>query len=507
MSGAQLVGFDNDSYLQQQTEAIIERMNKCNGKLYLECGGKLLYDYHASRVLPGFDPNVKMKVFKTLKDKIDVIICIYANDIERRKVRSDFGITYDTDVFKMIDDFADWGIVVNKVVVTRFSGQPSAILFINRLNRRGIKVYTHKAPSGYPSNVELIVSDEGYGENPYIETDRPLVLVTAPGPGSGKLATCLSQLYHDYTAGKRSGYAKFETFPIWNLPIDHPVNVAYEAATADIGDINQIDHFHLTAYGMQAVNYSRDMEAFPLLKRIIESITKEPSFYKSPTDMGVNRCGFGIIDDEAVRHAAYQEIIRRYYTSACDYAQGIGTLEAVNRIRIMMDNLHLNTLMRKTVPAAEEALKNAVSKGKGHDGIVCAAAIELSDGSIITGSNSDILHASSALILNATKFLAGIPKAIDLIPKNTIESIRRMKRDVLNGRRVSLDLDETLICLAMSAAVNPSAQTALDKLPLLRGCEVHMTHLPSVGDANGLRKLGLHTTSEPKFPTSNLLDE
>jgi len=501
------LGFDCERYLHEQTLSIIERMKACDGKLYLECGGKLLYDYHASRVLPGFDPNVKMRVFQSLRDQIDVIVCIYADDIERRKVRSDFGITYDIDVFKMIDDFADWGITVDKVVVTRFSGQGSAVQFINRLTRRGIKVYTHKATDGYPTNVDLIVSDDGYGANPYIETDRPVVLVTAPGPGSGKLATCLSQLYHDYRVGRHSGYAKFETFPIWNLPIDHPVNVAYEAATADIGDINQIDHFHLSAYGIQAVNYSRDMEAFPLLKRIIEKITGAASFYKSPTDMGVNRCGFGIIDDEVVRMAAGQEIVRRYYASACDYAQGIGSHEAIDRIGIMMDNLHLDTMMRSTVPAAEEAWKAAVEKGKGRDGIVCAAAIELPDGTIITGSNSDILHAASALILNATKHLAGIPKAIDLIPKNTIESIKRLKRDVLNGRRVSLDLDETLICLAMSAAVNPSAQTALDKLPALRGCEVHLTHLPSVGDANGLRKLGLHTTSEPRFASSNLLGE
>jgi len=501
------LGFDNEKYLREQTHSILERMESCDGKLYLECGGKLLFDYHASRVLPGFDPNVKMRVFHTLKDKIDVIVCIYADDIERRKIRSDFGITYDSDVFKMIDDFADWGLKVNRVVVTRFSGQPAAVQFMNRLVRRGIKVYTHKATNGYPLDIDLIVSDAGYGANPYIETDRPVVLITAPGPGSGKLATCLSQLYHDYRAGRKSGYSKFETFPIWNLPIEHPVNVAYEAATADIGDVNQIDHFQLSAYGIQAVNYSRDMEAFPLLKRIIEKITGESSFYKSPTDMGVNRCGFGIVDDAKVRTAACQEIIRRYYAAACDYAHGIGTLEAINRIRIMMDTLKLHTMMRPTVPAAEEALKIAVSKGKGRDGIVCAAAIQLKDGSIVTGSNSEILHASSALILNATKRLAGIPQQIDLIPKNTIESIRRMKRDVLSGRRVSLDLDEVLICLAMSAAVNPSAQAALEKLPLLKGCEVHMTHIPSAGDANGLRKLGLHTTSEPRFPSLNLLDE
>ncbi len=501
------VGFDNEKYLREQTQAILQRMQQCDGKLYLECGGKLLFDYHASRVLPGFDPNVKMRVFQTLKDKLDVIICIYAEDIERRKIRSDFGITYDTDVFKMIDDFADWGIAVTRVVITRFNGQPSAIQFKNRLNRRGIQVVTHKATNGYPTDVDAIVSDDGYGANPYIETEHPVVIVTAPGPGSGKLATCLSQLYHDYRRGVKSGYAKFETFPIWNLPIDHPVNVAYEAATADIGDVNQIDHFQLSAYGVQAVNYTRDMEAFPLLKRILEKITQQSALYKSPTDMGVNRCGFGIVDDQVVRAAACQEIIRRYFASACDYARGIGSLEAINRIKLLMETLGLTTAMRTTVGAAEEALKRAVAKGKGRDGIVCAAAMELPDGTVVTGSNSDILRASSALVLNAAKRLAGIPKAIDLIPKQTIESIRHLKRDVLSGRRVSLDLDETLICLAMSAPINPSAQYALEKLPLLRGCEVHLTHLPSVGDSNGLRKLGLNTTSEPKFPSANLLDE
>lgn len=501
------VGFDNEKYLREQTQAILQRMQQCDGKLYLECGGKLLFDYHASRVLPGFDPNVKMRVFQTLKDKLDVIICIYAEDIERRKIRSDFGITYDTDVFKMIDDFADWGIAVTRVVITRFNGQPSAIQFKNRLNRRGIQVVTHKATNGYPTDVDAIVSDDGYGANPYIETEHPVVIVTAPGPGSGKLATCLSQLYHDYRRGVKSGYAKFETFPIWNLPIDHPVNVAYEAATADIGDVNQIDHFQLSAYGVQAVNYTRDMEAFPLLKRILEKITQQSALYKSPTDMGVNRCGFGIVDDQVVRAAACQEIIRRYFASACDYARGIGSLEAINRIKLLMETLGLTTAMRTTVGASEEALKRAVAKGKGRDGIVCAAAMELPDGTVVTGSNSEILHASSALVLNAAKRLAGIPKAIDLIPKQTIESIRHLKRDVLSGRRVSLDLDETLICLAMSAPINPSAQYALEKLPLLRGCEVHLTHLPSVGDSNGLRKLGLNTTSEPKFPSANLLDE
>ncbi len=359
------IGFDNNRYLEQQKSAILERVNSIDGKLYLECGGKLLYDYHASRVLPGFDPNVKMRVFQALKDEIDVIVCIYAEDIERRKIRNDFGITYDTDVFKIIDDFSDWGLEVNKVLITRYNGQPGATQFMNRLKRRGITVYTHKATEGYPNDVDIIVSDDGYGANPYIETTGRVVIVTAPGPGSGKLGTCLSQLYHDYRAGKKSGYAKFETFPIWNIPIDHPVNKAYEAATVDIGDFNQIDHFHLTTYNEPAVNYSRDMEAFPLLKRIIEKITGEESFYRSPTDMGVNRAGFGIIDDGVVREASLQEIVRRYYITAAEYAQGTGTSKALDRIKLLLDEMKLKKEMRRTVPAAKEALKVGVKKGRG----------------------------------------------------------------------------------------------------------------------------------------------
>jgi uncharacterized protein (UPF0371 family) len=501
------IGFDNEKYLKEQKEAILQRMEASDGKLYLECGGKLLFDYHASRVLPGFDPNVKMRVFQSLKDQIDVIVCIYAEDIERRKMRNDFGITYDTDVFKMIDDFAQWGLDVKKVVITRYQGQYGATQFMNRLKRRGITVYTHNVTDGYPTDVDTIVSDSGYGANSYIETDHPVVLVTGPGPGSGKLGTCLSQLYHDYRQGTLSGYAKFETFPIWNLPIDHPVNKAYEAATVDIGDVNQIDHFHLSTYNEQSVNYSRDMEAFPLLKRIIEKITKKPSFYQSPTDMGVNRVGFGIIDDTIVQEASKQEVIRRYFITASDYAQGIGTSDALSRIKILMDSMNLTPSMRPTVEPSHIALQNAIGKGKGHDGIVCAAAIELPDGSIVTGSNSELMHAASALLLNAVKQLAHIPKEIDLIAKSTINSIRHLKKDVLNGRRISLDVEETLICLAMSAASNPSAKVALDKLPLLRNCEVHLTHLPSDGDINGMRKLTLHVTSEPKFPSKTLLGE
>ncbi len=501
------VGFDNNKYLEEQTAAILERVAQFDNKLYLECGGKLIYDYHASRVLPGFDPNVKMQVFQSFKDKIEIIICIYAGDIEKKKVRADFGITYDTDTMKLIDDYSSWGLKVSGVVITRYEEQPAAVQFKNRLERRGIKVYTHKYTKGYPTDVDLIVSDEGYGANEYIETERPVVVITAPGPGSGKLATCLSQFYHDYRRGIKSGYAKLETFPVWNLPLSHPVNVAYEAATADLGDVNMIDNFHLEAYGKTAVNYNRDIDAFPVLKRIIEKITGEKSFYQSPTDMGVNRCGFGIFDDEAVSCAAKQEIIRRYFKSSCDYIKGSGSKQAIDKIKILMDNLELHSNDRITVPAAREALEDGVKRGKGRDGIVSGAAIQLNDGTIITGTNSETMHAASALILNATKYLAGLPKSMHLIPENIISSVHYLKDKVLDGRRVSLDLDEVLIALSISAAANPAAQTAMEKLKELHDSEVHLTHLPSSGDAAGLRKLGINHTSDPQFASNQLVDE
>ena len=498
------IGFDNEKYLQEQTRYIMERMEKNHGKLYLECGGKLLYDYHASRVLPGFDPNVKMRVFQSLKDKIDVIICIYAGDIEHRKIRSDFGITYDADVLKMIDDFSQWGLTCKRVVITRYDGQEGPLHFKELLEQRGIKVYLHKATKGYPNDVDLIVSDEGYGANPYIETERPVVIVTGPGPGSGKLATCLSEMYHDYKAGRASGYAKFETFPIWNLPIDHPVNIAYESATADIGDKNRIDHFHLAAYGKVAVNYSRDLEAYPLLKRILEKITGKECVYKSPTDMGVNRCGFGIIDDGVVRKAAEQEIIRRYLKSACDYVEGLGTKETEERSKEIMLRCSLSPKDRPVVPAAEMALESGIARNKGLNGIVCAAAIELPDGSIVTGCNSALMHASSSVILNALKALAKIPDEVYLIPSTIIESVTTVKRDILLGRGVSINLDELLICLAMSATIDKNAKEALFYLPMLKGCEMHLSHIPSSGDTAGLRKLGMHVTSDPRYPRANL---
>ncbi|MDG5815247.1 DUF1846 domain-containing protein [Chitinispirillales bacterium ANBcel5] len=498
------VGFDNEKYLEQQLNAIKERVSLFQNKLYLEFGGKLLYDYHAARVLPGFDPNVKMRLLQKLKDNAEVILCIYAGDIERKKIRADFGITYDSDALKLIDDLSEWDINVAAIVITRYEKQAAAKAFKSKLERRGVKVFTHGFTKGYPGDVETIVSQEGYGSNAYIETTKPIVVVTGPGPGSGKLATCLSQLYHDHKRGIESGYAKFETFPVWNLSLKHEVNVAYESATADLKDVNLIDHFHLEAYGNVAVNYNRDTEAFPLLKRIIERITGKPSIYRSPTDMGVNRVAFGITDDSVVREAAKQEIIRRYFRSACEYAIGLVEIETQQRIELILSDLGAEIEQRSVVLPAREAAVEAKHKGKGNEGIYCGAAIELMDGTIITGSNSPLMHAASSLVLNATKHIAGIPEEMHLLPPNITESLARLKKYILEGKKVSLDLDETLIALGISAISNPAAEMALTKLKELRNCEVHMTHIPTPGDEAGLRKIGVNLTSDPNFSTKLL---
>jgi uncharacterized protein (UPF0371 family) len=498
------IGFDNEKYLREQSQAILERVEKSDNKLYLEFGGKIIFDYHAARVLPGFDPNIKMRLLQKLKDKAEILLCIYAGDIERKKLRADFGITYDAAALKLIDDLREWGIDVRAVVITRFADQPAAKIFKNKLERRNVKVFTHAFTKGYPTEVDLIVSDEGYGANEYIKTKKPLVVVTGPGPGSGKLATCLSQLYHDYKRGIKSGYAKFETFPIWNLPLKHPVNVAYEAATADIRDFNMIDSFHLEAYDKIAVNYNRDVEAFPLLRRILEKITGSESIYKSPTDMGVNKAGFGIVDDEAVKEAARQEIIRRYFRYACEYMMGFADKETTERVELIMEELGIKPDDRKVVEAARKAAIETERKKKGHEGFFCGAALELKDGSTITGKNFSLMHASSSLILNAIKRLAEIPDKLHLLSPNIIESIGNLKKQVLNAKAVSLDLGETLIALAMSAATNPTAQLAMEKLKELQGCEVHLTHIPTPGDEAGLRRLGVNVTSDPNFSTTSL---
>jgi uncharacterized protein (UPF0371 family) len=497
-------GFDNDLYLREQEKAILERMARFGNKLYLEFGGKLLFDFHAARVLPGYDPNVKMKLLRDLRSQADIILCIYAGDIERKKVRADFGITYDVDAMKLIDDLGDWGVDIRTVVITRFDNQPSAKVFKNKLERQGIRVYTHRFTKGYPTEVDVIVSDEGYGANDYIETEHPLVIVTGPGPGSGKLATCLSQLYHDYRRGLPAGYAKFETFPIWNLPLKHPVNVAYEAATADIGDFNLVDPFHLEAYGKAAVNYNRDVEVFPVLKRILEKITGTHSVYNSPTDMGMNAAGVGIKDDGAVREAAKQELIRRYFRYLCEYILGFVEKETVQRAELLMKELGVEPEHRTVVRPARQAAVEARERGKGNKGIFVGAALELRDGSIVTGTNSPLMHASSALILNAVKQLAGIPATIHLLSPGIIGSVANLKEKIMGARTVSLDLSEVLICLSINAASNPMAQLAIEKLKELQGCEVHITHIPTPGDEAGLRRFGINLTSDPNFSTKSL---
>ncbi len=501
---AENIGFDSEKYLKEQTGEINKRVNKFSRRLYLEFGGKLIFDYHAARVLPGFDPNVKMRLLQRLKDKIDILLCIYAGDIERKKVRADFGITYDVDTLRLIDDLRDWDLSVKGVVITRFDNQPAATVFKNKLERVGVNVYTHRYTKGYPTDVDTVVSDEGYGANDYIETEKPLVVMAGPGPGSGKLATCLSQLYHDHRQGIKSGYAKFETFPIWNIPLKHPVNVAYEAATADIRDFNMIDPFHLEAYGKTAVNYNRDVEVFPVLRRILTRIMGS-SMYKSPTDMGVNRAGFGIVDDDAVQEAAKQEMIRRYFRYLCEYVMGFADKETVQRVELLMEDMHIRPEDRAVVGPARRASDEAKETGKGNQGIYCGAAIQLHDGTIITGKNSVLMHSAASLVLNAVKHLAEIPDRLHLLSPTVINAITSL--DMYFSRRkksVSLDLEETLIALSFSANTNPAVQMVLDKLKELQGCEVHMTHIPTPGDEEGLRKLGVNLTSDPNFSTNSL---
>lgn len=496
------IGFDHNKYLEEQSKYILERVNNFD-KLYLEFGGKLLFDLHAKRVLPGFDENAKIKLLQKLKEKVEVIICVYAGDIERNKIRGDFGITYDMDVFRLIDDLRERELEVNSVVITRYDDQPSTSLFITKLERRGIKVYKHRATKGYPTDVDTIVSEEGYGKNPFIQTTKPIVVVTAPGPGSGKLATCLSQLYHENKRGNAVGYSKFETFPVWNVPLKHPLNIAYEAATVDLKDVNMIDSFHLEAYGETAVNYNRDIEAFPVLKRIIEKITNKESIYKSPTDMGVNRVGFGITDDEVVREASKQEIIRRYFKTGCEYKKGYVDKETFQRAKLIMEELDLKESDRKVVTAAREHLdkqKQACEKNE----LLSSVAMELSNEMIFTGKKSNVLDASSAVLINALKAIAGINDNIHLISPTIIEDITKLKKNTLQSKNLGLDCEEMLIALTISATTNPMAQAALDQLPMLKGAQLHSTTILGKGDEQTLRKLGVDVTSDPVFPTENL---
>lgn len=488
------IGFDNDAYLKMQSEHIKERINHFDNKLYLEFGGKLFDDYHASRVLPGFAPDSKLRMLMQLADQAEIVIVISAADIEKNKVRSDLGITYDEDVLRLMDLFRSKGLYVGSVVITQYSGQYSADIFRDKLTRLGIRVYTHYVIEGYPSNIPLIVSDEGYGKNDYIETSRPLVVITAPGPGSGKMATCLSQLYHEHKRGIRAGYAKFETFPVWNLPLKHPVNLAYEAATADLNDVNMIDPFHLEAYGIATVNYNRDVEIFPVLNAIFERIFQQ-SPYKSPTDMGVNMAGKCIIDDEACKEASRQEIIRRYYNTRNDFLEGKLAQSCVYKIELLMKQAGITPEDRLVVPAALHLSEKVGAP---------AAAILLDDGSIITGKTSDLLGASAGLLLNALKELAGIPHEIHVISPSAIEPIQDLKTNYLGSRNPRLHTDEVLIALSISAASNPDAKKAMEQLPKLRGCEVHTSVMLSEVDRKTFKKLGVNLTCEPKYESSNL---
>lgn len=496
------IGFDHKKYLEEQSKYILERVNNYD-KLYLEFGGKLMFDLHAKRVLPGFDENAKIKLLQKLKEKVEVVICVYAGDIERNKIRGDFGITYDLEVLRLIDDLRTYELDVNSVVITRYDGQPATTVFINKLERRGIKVYKHEATKGYPTDVDTIVSEEGYGKNPYIVTTKPIVVVTAPGPGSGKLATCLSQLYHENKRGNVAGYSKFETFPVWNVPLKHPLNIAYEAATVDLKDVNMIDSFHVDAYNKVAVNYNRDIESFPVLKRIIEKITGEESVYKSPTDMGVNRVGYGIIDDEVVKEASNQEIIRRYFKTICEYKKGYLDKETSDRSKLIMEELNLKETDRSVViPAREYLAKQRKLQGK-NDGI-SAVALELEDGTIMTGKSSDVMDASSAVILNSIKHLANISDEIHLISPVVLEPIKNLKLKTLGIKNTVLNCEEILIALSICAATNPTAQVALNKLAMLKGCQAHSTSIIPTNDEQTFRRLGIDITCDPEYQSENL---
>ena len=486
-------GFDNEKYLRIQSEHIKERIAKFGNKLYLEFGGKLFDDYHASRVLPGFQPDSKLKMLMQLADMAEIVIVISAVDIEKNKVRGDLGITYDKDVLRLRDEFQNLGLMVGSVVITHFKGQESAKAFKNKLKRMNVKCYYHYMIEGYPNNVSLIDSDEGYGKNDYVETSRPLVVVTAPGPGSGKMAVCLSQLYQEQKRGIKAGYAKFETFPIWNLPLKHPVNLAYEAATADLNDVNMIDPFHLEAYGETTVNYNRDVEIFPVLNAMMERIMGQ-SPYKSPTDMGVNMAGYCIFDDEACCEASKQEIIRRYYTALDDLIEDKGTENEINKIALLMKQAKITVEDRKVVVPANE---------RGEKSSLPAAAIELEDGTIITSETSSLLGTCAALILNATKHLAGIDHKVKLIPKDMIEPIQDMKVNYLKGNNPRLHTDEVLVALAMLSPTNENCKKAIEQLPKLRGCQVHTTVMLSEVDRKIFKKLGVGLTCEPVLKKSS----
>ena len=488
------IGFDNDKYLKLQSQNIRDRISKFGGKLYLEFGGKLFDDYHAARVVPGFKPDSKVTMLLEMKDEAEIVIAISADDIERNKRRGDLGITYDEDTLRLIDAFRGIGLYIGSVVITHYRGQAVADQFKKRLEMLGIRVYKHYIIPDYPSNVPLIVSEEGFGKNDYIETERSLVVVTAPGPGSGKMATCLSQLYHEHKRGVNAGYAKFETFPVWNLPLKHPVNLAYEAATADLDDVNMIDPFHLEAYGATAVNYNRDVEIFPVLSAMLEKISGNIK-YQSPTDMGVNMAGNCIFDDEAVCDAARQEVIRRYFASRCQDRKGMTDGKATGKIYLLMKNCGITVEERRPVAAAA-----ALAEQTGEP----ALAVELPDGRLVTGKTSRLLGAASAMLLNALKALAGIDDAVKLISPQVIEPVQHLKVDYLGNQNPRLHTDEVLVALSICAATDPAAELAMKQLEKLRGCEVHSTVILSAVDENVFRSLGVNLTCDPAYQSKKL---
>lgn len=499
-------GFDNALYIEQQSAEIMRRAERF-GKLYLEVGGKLFKDLHAARVLPGFDPDVKIRMLQRLKDRIEFIVCIFAGDVENRKCRADTGTTYDNEVLCLIDEVRRCGFHVRAVVMTRFNPRMKvAAGFANKLRHLGLEVVMHQVIPDFLTNIDHTLSEDGCGKNAFIETDRPIVVMIGPGPSSGKLSTCVNQLYHEHHRGRRAGYAKYETFPVWNLSLEHPVNIAYEAATADLCDVNLIDYFHQEATGIEAVNYNRDLEAFPVLRSLLARAMGEDA-YRSPTDMGVNRVGFAITDDAVVRAAAKQEIVRRHFQSACDAMEGRNDEKPLKRIDGLMEKLGLHETDREVVSYARLAAESGMRQGKGYLGIFAGAAIQLHDGTILTGRNSPMMHAASSMILNALKYLAGLPDWLHLIPETYTHSILNLKSQTFHRTATNLDVTELLIALGISAANSNAVERAVEKLVELRGCNVHLTHMVSDGDAAGLRRLGVSMTCDPQFPTKNLVVE
>ncbi len=489
--------FDNDLYLKLQSENINKRIKKFNNKLYLEFGGKIFDDLHAARVLPGFDPNIKIKLLQKMKDKAEIIFCISSNDIEKNKIRADLGLSYDNEVLRLVDNMRELGLYVSAFVITLYKGQPSATKFGKKLEQRGERVYFHNYTKGYPNEVNTIVSDEGYGANPFVETTRPLVVVTAPGPSSGKLATCLSQLYHEYKRGVKAGYAKFETFPVWNLPLKHPVNIAYEAATADLYDVNQIDPFHFNAYGTLAINYNRDIAVFPILQNILTKITGK-EIYKSPTDMGVNMIASAIVDDKAARKAAKKEILRRYYRAECDYKRGQCTFETLERNKSLASEAGATDDLLKVVDVAKDTAKES--------NYPCVA-LELPNGKIVTGKTKKIVSASAAVVLNALRTLAGLGDDFDIITDDVLLPIVDYRTNILKSNCSVLTLDDVLVALSISTSKNDKAKKAMAQISNLAGCEAHATYILPTAEEQTLKKLGINITCEPVFVGAKLFEE